>query len=78
MTEDKYMKQAIHQVDNLAKPPGSLGLLEKQAKKVLLAWGQFHKDLRPKHLILRPIMASFILASSHNSLILRICRAGTW
>ena len=51
MTEDKYMKQAIHQVDNLAKPPGSLGLLEKQAKKVLLAWGQFHKDLRPKHLI---------------------------
>ena len=48
MTEDKYMKQAIHQVDNLAKPPGSLGLLEKQAKKVLLAWGQFHKDLRPQ------------------------------
>lgn len=53
MTEDrdKYRKQALYQVDNLAKPPGSLGTLEKQAKQVLLAWGQFHKELRPKHLI---------------------------
>lgn len=68
MTEDrdKYRKQALYQVDNLAKPPGSLGTLEKQAKQVLLAWGQFHKELRPKHLILQPTTVSFIPASSHN------------
>lgn len=53
MTDDRdaYIKQVLHQVDNLAKPPGSLGLLEKQAKQVLLAWGEFHRELRPKHLI---------------------------
>lgn len=51
MNEESYRKKALHQVDNLAKQPGSLGLLEDQAKKILLAWGMFHKELRPKHII---------------------------
>lgn len=48
---ENYRRQALHQIDNLAKPPGSLGLLEKQAKQILLAWGTFHRELRPKHII---------------------------
>lgn len=51
MRDEKYRQQALHQIDNLAKQPGSLGLLEDQAKKILLAWGEFHKELRPKHII---------------------------
>ena len=31
---ENYRRQALHQIDNLAKPPGSLGLLEKQAKHI--------------------------------------------
>ena len=42
---ENYRRQALHQIDNLAKPPGSLGLLEKQAKQILLAWGTFHREL---------------------------------
>lgn len=37
-------------IDGMAKPPGSLGLLEKHVKKVLLCWGEM-RELRPYHLI---------------------------
>lgn len=36
---------------NLAKPPGSLGLLEEQAKKAFLAWGCFPGRFAPKHIV---------------------------
>ena len=51
VSKEHYRQQALHQIDNLAKPPGSLGLLEKQAKQILLAWGTFHRELQPKHII---------------------------
>lgn len=38
-------------VDGAAKPPGSLGLLEKLFKKMLLAWGTMHPEVKPYHLI---------------------------
>ena len=68
MTEDrdKYRKQALYQVDNLAKPPGSLGTLEKQAKQVLLAWGQFHKNFGRSTSFFRLTTVSSIPVSSHN------------
>lgn len=34
-----YEETVAHVLHNLAKPPGSLGLLEDHAKKTLLAWG---------------------------------------
>ena len=36
---------------NLAKPPGSLGLLERQARQVLIAWRGKEYDVRPLHII---------------------------
>lgn len=36
---------------NLAKPPGSLGLLEEQARKIFLAWQDMDRVLRPRHII---------------------------
>ena len=36
---------------NLAKPPGSLGLLEEQARKIFLAWQDMDRELRPRHII---------------------------
>ena len=44
VSKERYRRQALHQIDNLA-------LLEKQAKQILLAWGTFHRELRPKHII---------------------------
>lgn len=38
-------------IDGAAKPPKSLGLLEKYAKKVALSWGQIHPELRPYHVV---------------------------
>lgn len=38
-------------VDGAAKPKNSLGLLEKYAKKVALAWGQIYTEVRPHHLV---------------------------
>ncbi len=35
----------------MAKPPGSLGLLEYQMKKLYCCWGELPKDLNPCHLI---------------------------
>ncbi|MDR3589817.1 MAG: nicotinate-nucleotide--dimethylbenzimidazole phosphoribosyltransferase [Negativicutes bacterium] len=37
-------------IDGMAKPPGSLGLLEKHVKRVLLSWGEM-RELKPYHLI---------------------------
>lgn len=34
-----------------AKPPNSLGLLEKHLKKMVLCWGSYEQELRPHHLI---------------------------
>ena len=38
-------------INDMAKPPGSLGLLERQARQAFLAWGHFEKELRPYHII---------------------------
>lgn len=46
-----YQDEVEHLLYNLAKPPGSLGILEKHAKQTLLAWGRFQQELRPKHVI---------------------------
>ncbi|OKY53246.1 nicotinate-nucleotide--dimethylbenzimidazole phosphoribosyltransferase [Megasphaera cerevisiae] len=46
-----YQNAVDRLIHNLAKPPGSLGLLERQARQILLAWEQFHKELQPCHII---------------------------
>ena len=46
-----YSTQIDELLDGMAKPPGSLGLLEKHLKKVLLALGPELTELRPHHLI---------------------------
>ena len=33
-----FKEEVEEKLRNLAKPPGSLGLLEQQAKKIFLAW----------------------------------------
>ena len=38
-------------LDGAAKPPNSLGLLEKIFKKMLLAWGTMQPEVKPYHLI---------------------------
>ncbi|MDF2570842.1 MAG: Nicotinate-nucleotide--dimethylbenzimidazole phosphoribosyltransferase [Sporomusa sp.] len=38
-------------IDGAAKPQNSLGLLEKIFKKMLLAWGIMHPEIKPYHLI---------------------------
>lgn len=38
-------------LNNMAKPVGSLGLLEKHAKKTFLAWGKIEKEFKPLHFI---------------------------
>lgn len=38
-------------INGAAKPPYSLGLLEKHVKKLLLSWGTIEQELRPYHLI---------------------------
>ncbi len=38
-------------LSNIAAPPGSLGLLEKQIKKVFICWNELHKEINPCHLI---------------------------
>ncbi|CUH94339.1 hypothetical protein P22_0405 [Propionispora sp. 2/2-37] len=38
-------------INGAAKPPNSLGLLEKHVKKLLLSWGTVEQELRPHHLI---------------------------
>lgn len=46
-----YEETVAHVLHNLAKPPGSLGLLEDHAKKTLLAWGKLEETFSPKHII---------------------------
>lgn len=46
-----YAEEVAELLRNLAKPPGSLGLLERQAETVLLAWGKLDRELRAKHII---------------------------
>ncbi|WP_301860115.1 nicotinate-nucleotide--dimethylbenzimidazole phosphoribosyltransferase [uncultured Megasphaera sp.] len=43
--------QAAERLRNLAKPPGSLGLLEAQAQQALTAWGTVPAQVRAKHII---------------------------
>lgn len=38
-------------IDDMAKPAGSLGLLEKHVKKTFLAWGHLEKNFSPFHII---------------------------
>ena len=46
-----YRDEVEETLRNLAKPPGSLGLLEKQVKQIFLAWGKMYRELKPKHII---------------------------
>lgn len=46
-----YPAQIDELLDGMAKPPGSLGLLEKHLKKLLLAWGTGLSEISPHHLI---------------------------
>lgn len=48
---DDFALQVEEKVNNLAKPPGSLGTLEKQLKQVYRCWGTFHHTLKPKHIV---------------------------
>lgn len=47
----EFAAQIDERLYNLAKPPGSLGLLERQVRQVFLAWGSFQEELRPRHII---------------------------
>jgi len=38
-------------LNGAAKPPQSLGKLEKHLKKVILAWGEIHSEMKPHHII---------------------------
>ncbi|WP_371379845.1 nicotinate-nucleotide--dimethylbenzimidazole phosphoribosyltransferase [Sporomusa aerivorans] len=46
-----YRSAVDELVDGAAKPVNSLGLLEKVFKKMLLAWGTMHPEIKPYHLI---------------------------
>lgn len=46
-----YQAAVENLVDGAAKPPNSLGLLEKHFKKMLLAWGTMHPEIKPYHLV---------------------------
>ncbi len=46
-----FEKTVDELITGAAKPAGSLGLLEKHLKKVLLSWGTISAELRPYHLI---------------------------
>jgi len=46
-----YQAKVNDLVDGAAKPVNSLGLLEKIFKKMLLAWGTMHPEIKPYHLI---------------------------
>ena len=46
-----FAEEVEQRINNMAKPPGSLGIWEKQIRKVFLAWGHFEKKLNPVHLI---------------------------
>ena len=46
-----YRAEVDKLINGAAKPPDSLGLLEKLFKKLLLAWGTMHPEIKPYHLI---------------------------
>ena len=46
-----FEKSVTELIEGAAKPPDSLGLLEKHVKKILLSWGTITPELRPYHLI---------------------------
>jgi len=46
-----YQAEVNNLVDGAAKPVNSLGLLETIFKKMLLAWGTMHPEIKPYHLI---------------------------
>lgn len=46
-----YQAKVDSLINGAAKPPDSLGILEKLFKKLLLAWGTMHPEIKPYHLI---------------------------
>ncbi|WP_425060112.1 Nicotinate-nucleotide--dimethylbenzimidazole phosphoribosyltransferase [Sporomusa carbonis] len=46
-----YQATVDELINGAAKPPNSLGLLEKHLKKMLLAWGRLQPEVKPYHLI---------------------------
>lgn len=46
-----YQARVDELINGAAKPPESLGLLEKHLRKILLAWGSMHPEIRPHHFI---------------------------
>ncbi|HEY3426430.1 MAG TPA: nicotinate-nucleotide--dimethylbenzimidazole phosphoribosyltransferase [Negativicutes bacterium] len=51
MDERDFEKVVDEFIDGAAKPPNSLGLLEKYLKKMILSWGTIHAEARAYHLI---------------------------
>ena len=48
---DDRLKKAQDLLDTMAKPPGSLGLLEKHLVKILSHWDDPREEMKPFHLI---------------------------
>ncbi|SDE69853.1 nicotinate-nucleotide--dimethylbenzimidazole phosphoribosyltransferase [Sporomusa acidovorans] len=46
-----YQTEVDNLVDGAAKPVNSLGLMERILKKMLLAWGTMHPEIKPYHLV---------------------------
>lgn len=46
-----FARQVDEKLRNLAKPPGSLGIWEKQVRRVFLAWHTMQNEFRPRHII---------------------------
>jgi nicotinate-nucleotide--dimethylbenzimidazole phosphoribosyltransferase len=44
-------KRVDELINGAAKPPQSLGILEKHLKKVILSWGEIHPKMNPHHII---------------------------
>lgn len=46
-----YQARVEELINGAAKPAESLGLLEKHIRKILLAWGTMHPEMKPHHFI---------------------------
>ena len=68
---------ALHQIDNLAKPPEVLGFWKSRPTRFY--WhGTFHRELRPKHIIFAADNGVVRAGCRRSCRISRICRAAIW
>ena len=47
----EYQAAVEELINGAAKPPGSLGLMEKYLRRLFLSWGSLQAEVRPHHLI---------------------------